>query len=173
MSGDVERNPVPTTKELGDQVASILDIVQGMESGQADVLGEIKTLRDDLSRTNSAVSGLSVRLSAVETNTSTHVSSLRELQAEMTSSGLPLTRMTDHVFALERRCDDAKNRLRRNYLLFYSHPDTENETWANSELVLKLCSEKLSANLSLSCVERAYRAGRFNRKKMRPVIVKF
>lgn len=87
-------------------------------SGHADVLGETKILRDDLRRTNSAVSGLSVRLSAVKTNTSTHVSSLREVQAGMTSPGLALTRMTKRVSAPERRCNDTENGLRRNNFSF-------------------------------------------------------
>lgn len=57
-SGDIESNPDPITNGQETQLISIFSIVPGLEKGQGAILGELRTLKELLTRTNSTVAGL-------------------------------------------------------------------------------------------------------------------
>lgn len=168
LSGDVETNP-GMTKAQEAQLESVLAIVRNLKEGQNEVLSELKKLREDQSRTESAVTALTKRVANVEAC----VSSLDEIRKDAESTKISLKSMTEQIHTLESRCEDAENRMRRSNLVFYGHADKQNETWAQSEkLVLDMCSRNLGLSLQSSFVERAHRLGRFNNNKTRPIIVK-
>lgn len=170
MSGDIESNPGPMSKDQEAQLNSVLSIVQQLQKGQVTVLDEIKLLREDQKRTETAVADLALRVTTVEA----HVSSLKELRQEVRTTETSVLESLKRLSVVESRCEDAENRLRRSNLIFFGVRDAENETWADSEnLVLETCAQRLGVRLEGNCIERAHRIGHFNSRKIRPIIVKF
>lgn len=64
LSGDIEKNPGPMTKEQGKELESVVSTIQGLEKGQAEVLATLKQWQKDLKKSDAAV----VSLTALETH---------------------------------------------------------------------------------------------------------
>ncbi|CAN8026503.1 unnamed protein product, partial [Ixodes persulcatus] len=170
LSGDIEENPGPMSKEQEKQLNIVVSSVQSLEKGQAEVLATLGQLREDLNKSDAIVASLSARVAALEK----HQTVTPDVKEEITAATQALSNVRRELTVLGTRCEDSENRQRRSNLLFYGLSDKEGETWAESEkLVLDICSAQLGLPLEPGIIERAHRIGRFGPDKKRPVIVKF
>lgn len=91
---------------------------------------------------------------------------------EVSSIHTQTDQLSAQVCSLQTRVQDHDDRLRRNNLIFYGIPDSE-ETWAmTEEKVISTLNCHLSSPLSSDAIERAHRLGTFSQGKCRPIIVK-
>ncbi|XP_042142747.1 uncharacterized protein LOC120837858, partial [Ixodes scapularis] len=148
LCGDVEVNPGPVTTE------AMMALLTKLDAGQTTV----------------TVNALSDRMTRIEQEFS-HFNSIRNDLDEL--HGVTAT-LTNSLATLAERVDDSENRSRRSNLLFFGLPDSDRETWAQSEQkIINLCSQHLDINIMPDGIERAHRLGRYRPNQNRPIIVKF
>ncbi|XP_042148591.1 uncharacterized protein LOC121837154 isoform X1 [Ixodes scapularis] len=167
MSGDIETNPGPTMEE---QLGSILEIITRIEKSQNDVLAELGRVKSAQKSTDENVSALSDRVTALEAQfPAAKASPIRDVLDHEASGGI-----VSELYKVNSRCDDTENRLRRSNLLFFGIPDSQTETWTQSEeKVIRLCAQNLGVEISPENLERSHRLGKFSANKNRPIIVRF
>lgn len=173
LSGDIELNPGPITPapSPGPTLQTIHDAISRLEQTQSSVLTELTLIRAAQSNTDNLVSRLVARVDKLEKAV--------EARQVLSPGENPVTdsailKLSSEVKILTEKCDDSENRLRRCNLIFFGLPDTDGETWGQSESkILSFCSEKLGVTLDSKNIERAHRLGRFHGNKNRPIIVKF
>lgn len=168
LSGDVESNPGPNTNEV---LTTVLATVQRIDSRQEEILNDLRALKLWQTSVDDELKQISSRMHAVEVD----VMALKQNDGSSTSlSQTSGVNICEKIKAIESRCEDAENRLRRSNLLFFGLPDEPSESWFSSEQkVIQLCSQHLGITLQSSQVERAHRLGRYNSDKCRPIITKF
>ncbi|KAG0425776.1 hypothetical protein HPB47_027082 [Ixodes persulcatus] len=125
---------------------------------------------------------------SAQKSTDENVSALSDrvtaLEAQFAAAkALPVRNVLDHeasggivseLYKVNSRCDDAENRLRRSNLLFFGIPDSQTETWTQSEeKVIRLCAQSMGIEISPGNLERSHRLGKFTANKNRPIIVRF
>lgn len=148
----------------------MLSIVKSLNKVQTKALGTLKKLRQDVSKTDSAVASLTARVTALETSSA----AVPNVADELTAANHTLSNVRRELTALGTRCADDENRQRRSSLIFYGLPDNDGEAWAESGmLVLDTCSEHLALSVAPGSIKRAHTIGRFTRDKKRRVIVNF
>ncbi|CAN8028825.1 unnamed protein product, partial [Ixodes persulcatus] len=168
VAGDVESNPGPVTDSPGIQ-EKILATVQRIEDGQAGIISEIKTLKEQQKVSDEQIQRLTTKVAELEAE----LTRCKATQNTPASEG-ELTVISSKLHDVAYRCDDAENRLRRSNLLFYGIIDDANESWASSEgKVIDFCSRHFEISIHPDSIERAHRIGKFNTEKKRPIIVKF
>ncbi|XP_029850826.2 uncharacterized protein LOC115332556, partial [Ixodes scapularis] len=171
MSGDVEMNPGPMSKQQEDEFLALLQTVAKLQSSLALLQQEVNLLAQKNIESEKSASALEERVS----NLTTELDLLKQKEiGSVTPTEPQLTTALNELSQLKTPCDDAEGSSRRNNLLFSGVSDTDRETWAQSEgLVTGLCSRNLGINVELSKIEREHRLGAFNPQKCRPKIVKF
>ncbi|KAH9375047.1 hypothetical protein HPB48_018048 [Haemaphysalis longicornis] len=75
--------------------------------------------------------------------------------------------------SITRRLDEFEDRSRRENLIFYGLPDSQTESWVESENKIRDVLFILGTPLSEGAIERAHRLGKFDHNKTRPIITKF
>ncbi|XP_040075232.3 uncharacterized protein LOC120847503 [Ixodes scapularis] len=171
LSGDVEKNPGPMSKQQEDEFLALVQTVAKLQSSLALLQQEVNLLTQKNIESEKSASALEERV----INLTTELDLLKQKEiGNVTPTEPQLTTALNELSQLKTRCDDAEGRSRRNNLLFFDVTDTDRETWAQSEgLVTGLCSSNLGVNIESSKIERAHRLGAFNPQKCRPIIVKF
>lgn len=171
LSGDIELNPGPNTRAAAAEDSSeIVKLLQQLQSGQASLLAEVKSIKDKLSETDIMFTEIKERLSKIEDD----CSSLKSVKSEIQTVQNLAEGNASNIARLMSRIDDSDDRARRSNLLFFGVADNTNETWAQSESsVINLCSTNLQIDVVPRDIERAHRLGKFVAGKNRPIIVKF
>ncbi|XP_040067473.3 uncharacterized protein LOC120840813 [Ixodes scapularis] len=171
LSGDVETNPGPMSKQQEDEFLALVQTVAKLQSSLALLQQEVNLLTQKNIESEKSASALEERV----INLTTELDLLKQKEiGNVTPTEPQLTTALNELSQLKTRCDDAEGRSRRNNLLFFGVTDTDRETWAQSEgLVTGLRSSNLGVNIESSKIERAHRLGAFNPQKCRPIIVKF
>uniref|UniRef100_L7LWR8 Putative tick transposon n=1 Tax=Rhipicephalus pulchellus TaxID=72859 RepID=L7LWR8_RHIPC len=171
LAGDVEENPGPANTRSADTQhnGEILSALQQIQSSQATMLNEIKSIHATLAQNEEAFSEIRARLSKIESD----CSSIKQLNTDVSSLRTTTEQITNRIVNLETRIDDSEDRSRRNNLVFFGIVDAERETWAQSErLVIDVCQTNLGVTMQSRDIERAHRLGRFRQNKNRPIIVR-
>ncbi|XP_075544229.1 uncharacterized protein LOC142578662 [Dermacentor variabilis] len=165
LSGDIETNPGPPT------LNEILNELKGLSSGQSQLIGDVQSLKSQLSSTDKTICELGKRIDSLES----HYHQLQTLRTELDTVATTTSQTTRQVSILETRLDDMENRSRRNNLLFYGIADeTPSETNAQSEeLITAFCRDHFNVAIESKEIERAHRLGRHLQDRCRPIIVKF
>ncbi|XP_049268671.1 uncharacterized protein LOC119383916 [Rhipicephalus sanguineus] len=171
LAGDVEENPGPANTRSADTQHNdeILSALQQIQSSQASLLTEIKSIHATLAQNEDTFSEIRERLSKIESD----CSSIKQLNTDIGSLRTTTEQITNRIVNLETRIDDSEDRSRRNNLVFFGIMDAERETWAQSErLVIDVCQTNLGVTMQSRDIERAHRLGRFRQNKNRPIIVR-
>ncbi|KAK8786282.1 hypothetical protein V5799_023942 [Amblyomma americanum] len=160
LSGDVELNPGPGPTNLSD----VLDALKRLEEHHAAMRADLDQLKTTQISHETQLTALSNRVAVLE---------LDERKTVSPSKQVETSQIRQDIAELKAANIDAKNRMRRNNLLFFGLDDSDKESWTESEeKVIALCKEKLDLNLEPSAIERAHRIGQFSTEKKRPIIVK-
>lgn len=143
LSGDIEVNPGPTTRNTSSQADhTIHALLTKLDKGQAEILSTIKAINERLTRTEETMKDLINRI----TNTDETCSSILEIRTSidvLTKSASVTANQLSHV---EDRLNDAEDWSRRCNLPFYGITETQEETWAHSE---KLVTDIRRNNLKI------------------------
>ncbi|KAH9368948.1 hypothetical protein HPB48_001016 [Haemaphysalis longicornis] len=171
LSGDIELNPGPNTRAAtAEDSSEIVKLLQQLQSGQASLLAEVKSIQAKLSETDLMFTEIKERLSKIEGD----CSSLKSVKSEVQTVRTLAEGNASEIAKLVSRMDDSDDRARRSNLLFFGVTDSFNETWAQSESsVINVCSTNLQIEVAPTDIERAHRLGKFVAGKNRPIIVKF
>lgn len=161
LSGDIEANPGPMTKEQEAKLDLVTNVVQRLEISNASVLDSINKLLQNHITLKDNLESLTKRVQELET------------KAEMSPPPQASVNVDENISKLQDKIDDLENRSRRSNVLFFGVTDTdESETWECSErLVTEFCSNRLG--ITVSSIARAHRLGGFSSAKKRPIIAKF
>lgn len=173
LGGDIEQNPGPPKKDSSqsnDDVVTLLkSLNEKIDKNHSEILSQLNEVRQTQTKLERQMASMNDRLVAVE----------EKVAASQASSAFDITQevseaVQNEAEAFHKRLDDLEDRSRRDNLLFHGLPDTQNETWDESE---KLVREKLLSEMDLElpseAIARAHRLGKFSNDKCRPVIVKF
>lgn len=109
------------------------------------MLAELGRVQSAQKSTDENVSALSDRVTALEAQfAAVKALPVRDVLDHEASGGI-----VSELYKVNSRCDDAENRLRRSNLLFFGIPDSQTETWTQSEeKVIRLCAESLGVEIS-------------------------
>ncbi|XP_072145327.1 uncharacterized protein [Dermacentor andersoni] len=160
LSRDVELNPGPSTRASETQTSSdIMTALTEIQSGEASLLKEMKSMQRKLSQSDSAIKEFKDHLVKIQEDCA------------------PLVVIKEQVHdirtLIKARLDDSEDRARRSNLVFFGLTDRERETWAESEsLIIDLCCKELNVTVQSVDIERAHRLGKFKVNNNRPIIVK-
>ncbi|XP_077500060.1 uncharacterized protein LOC144110860 [Amblyomma americanum] len=173
LGGDIEQNPGPPKKDSSqsnDDVVTLLkSLNEKIDKNHSEILSQLNEVRQTQTKLERQMASMNDRLVAVE----------EKVAASQASSAFDITQevseaVQNEAEAFHKRLDDLEDRSRRDNLLFHGLPDTQNETWDESE---KLVREKLLSEMDLElpseAIARAHRLGKFSNDKCRPVIIKF
>ncbi|XP_040073766.1 uncharacterized protein LOC8043825 [Ixodes scapularis] len=171
LSGDVEKNAGPMSKQQEDEILALVQTVAKLQSSLALLQQQVNLLTQKNIESKKSPSALEERVN----NLTSELDLLKQKQiGSVTPTKPQLTTALNELSQLKTRCDDPEGRSRRNNLLFFGVTDTDKETWAQSEdLITGLCSRNIGVNIESSKIERAHRLGAFNPQKCRPIIAKF
>lgn len=171
LSGDVEVNPGPTTRNASSQSdQTIHALLTKLEVGQAEILSALKTINERMTKTEETLTDLVTRISKTEET----CASIPEIRASIGDLKKSTNDTTDKLSSMEGRLNDAEDRSRRCNLLFYGVTEKSDETWADSEkLVTDICKNHINIDLGPRDIERAHRIGKIQPGKHRPIIVNF
>ncbi|KAH8027430.1 hypothetical protein HPB51_005412 [Rhipicephalus microplus] len=123
-----------------------MSVLNDIQSGQAAILIEMKSIRSTLLQHEQQFEEITKRLSQIEDNCSVIAAVKEEVDGLRT-----LTEQNcGDIASLVARMDDSENRQRRCNLVFYGFEDASDETWAQSEKrVMDLCLANLEVSVQL------------------------
>lgn len=128
LSGDIELNPGPNTRAApAEDSSEIVKLLQQLQSGQASLLAEVKSIQAKLSETDLMFTEIKERLSKIEDD----CSSLKSVKSEVQTVRTLAEGNASEIAKLVSRMDDSDDRARRSNLLFFGVTDSFNETWAH------------------------------------------
>lgn len=147
-------------------VVTILLLIGGVEPNPGplsdDIARELKNLfetqKEELSEQwNNTVQSL--------------VREVREMKSELDTARRDLAGVRGRMEWLESKLDYQENQSRRNNLVFYGLDEGRNESWEESENLVKEVIASMGVRVSEMDIDRAHRVG--SRKGKRPIIVRF
>nr|XP_037273875.1 uncharacterized protein LOC119166656 [Rhipicephalus microplus] len=170
LAGDIEENPGPTQSASSQPSDDIMSVLNAIQSGQATLLDEMKSIHLKLSENDKALDDIKKRLGEIE-GVCSSIALVKEQIHEVQGMAEQSTKM---FASLATRLDDSEDRARRSNLVFFGLKDNEHETWEQSEkLIIDFCSASLESSLQPRDIEGAHRIGRFRPNNNRPIIVRF
>ncbi|XP_075543269.1 uncharacterized protein LOC142577695 [Dermacentor variabilis] len=147
----------------------IMAALEEINSGQASLLSEMKSIRNKLSQNDKIFDDFKRRLTKIEGD----VSAITALKTEVNCIKTVVDTNTKAISDISSRLNDSEDRARRSNLVFFGVSDTERETWQESEKkIVELCASNLNIKLDPFDIERAHRIGRYSSNRNRPIIIK-
>ncbi|KAH8037278.1 hypothetical protein HPB51_009824 [Rhipicephalus microplus] len=127
LAGDIEENPGPPTRSSPSEATSdILQALRDLQTGQAGLLTELKSLRTKLAQNDETLSTITERLGKIEID----CASLLFLMNDIKKVQAFATQNSCEIASLTTRVDDSEDRARRSNLVFFGRKDSAKETWA-------------------------------------------
>ncbi|XP_029831285.2 uncharacterized protein LOC115316122 [Ixodes scapularis] len=155
VSGDIESNPGPITlNEIDKTLHKLLE-------RQQDIVGAFNEIKSNQRKVEARMTGIEKC-----------VESFKNVETKIDACSTTMVTLKQTIGSLENKVDDLENRMRRNNLVFFGIPESQNET--KSDLEQAVVSEILRDKLDIENaeVERLHRIGKPSTGKPRPVIMK-
>ncbi|XP_075534775.1 uncharacterized protein LOC142570261 [Dermacentor variabilis] len=145
MSGDIEKNPGPTTAQL---LQMILDNQTAADSGLNDIKVQICELNAKINKVSNALDGI------------------QEIKARIDS-------LEDTVRLQAKKLVEYENRSRRNNILVFGVEESASETDSDLKKVVMEEVFQDKFGIEVKTIERIHRLGRIKDGKRRPVVMRF
>lgn len=169
---DIESLPSDPTEQMKVIFHLLKDVhTRSLHSSktQTELAADVKAIKTGQKSIETKITAIQNRLDELEEN----YKRLDELSQDIATIHTQTDELSALATTLQSRQDDLDDRSRRNNLIFYGIPDSD-ETWqATEEKLTSILSECLTDPLSPHEIERAHRLGRFAPNKCRPIIAKF